>query len=351
MGKKDEKKAKRDRLRANLHAYKHAARTPPPAPPHEREDITPEIEALLTTTSNVKDVPLAMLQIHSCHGDRNPYLDTPEGAARRARLQTHIADAGGWDQLACEVLTVSVHKDNTYWIIDGIGRLYMADVLCPGIVNTLSCRLLYGLTPKQEHALFKRIGTQRTKVSPYDVWRDSGAEDVKPIIALKAKFGHNMPKVQLPTLRFAYEQKAPNGEPVLDRAISIVANTSLGCNRKYTTVMTGAVAAIIASQPNFDEKRFRDVLPDDPLFSFRLFTSAQRETVRLGYLKPHSRTVTWQTAILLIEDWYNPNLGRDRKLASANLTRITTAFSDAYSTADAADHKAKIRAKLRVVAA
>lgn len=345
------RKAKRERearRAANLFAHKQIVRTPPAPPPSEREELTPEIEAMLSATANCKDVPLQMLRIHSCHGDRDPYKDTPEGFARRARLSTHIRDAGGWDNLACEVLTVSVHKDESYWIIDGVGRLYMADVLAGGVVNVLPCRLLYGLTHAQEHKLFKRLGTQRTKVSPYDVWRDSGSDDVKPITALKAQFGHHMPKVQLPVLRFCFEQKcAKSGEPTLERAVALVANTALGSNNKYTSVMTGAVAAILATQPNFDECRFRDVLPDDPAFSYRLFTKAQRATIKLGYLKPHNRTVAWQVAILLIDDWYNPNLGRDRKLIAANLDAVSTAFHDAYSVADPAERKAA--AKLKVV--
>lgn len=333
--KRDEKRAREARRTANLHAYKHAARTPPPPPPSEREEITGEIEALLTATTNVKDIPLQMLRIHSCHGDRNPYNDTPEGLARRARCDTHIRDAKGWDHLACEVLTVSVHKDGSYWIIDGVGRLYMADILAGGMVKVLPCRLLPGLTPSQEHALFKRLGQQRTKVSPYDVWRDSGAPDVRPIVALKAKFGHNMPRVQLPTLRFAFEQKIPKtGEPTLERAIALVASTPLGCNRTYTTVMTGAVAAILSSQPNFDEERFRSVIPNDEDFSYRLFDKAQRTASKLGYIKPHTRTVTWRAALLLVEDYYNPNLGRDRKLLAGNLDAIATEFRDAYSAAD-----------------
>ena len=345
------RKSKRDRearRAANAAIYKHAVRTPPPLPPSEREDITPEIEALLAVTTNVRDVPLPMLRIHSCHGDRNPYNDTPEGLARRLRCQGHIANAEGWDALACEVLTVSVHKDSSYWIIDGAGRLYMADVLSAGLVKTLPCRLLYGLTPSQEHALFKRLGTQRTRVSPYDVWRDSGAEDVKPIVALKEQFGYNMPKVQLATLRFAYEQKsAKSGEPVLQQAVSLVANTALGANRKYTTIMTGAVAAILATQTGFDEARFRDVLPDDPEFSYRLFAKAQRAAIKLGFLDAHARNVTWQTAVLLIEDYYNKNLGRDRKLVSGHLDGLVTKFSDAYSTGDPNEKKAP---PLRVVA-
>jgi len=342
--KKDAKRARRARREANRHTYKLVARAAPPAPPSEREDITADIEAMLTATTNVKDVPLQMLRIHTCHGDRNPYNDTPQGFARRSRCVAHIRDANGWDALACEVLTVSVHKDDSMWVIDGVGRLYMADVLSGGLVKTLPCRLLYGLTPAQEHALFKRLGTQRTRVSPYDVWRDSGSDDVKPITAVMAQFGNNMPKVQLPTLRFAFEQKSPKtGKSVLENAIALVVSTSLGVNRKYTTAMTGAVAAILASQPTFDEARFRAVLPDNPDFSFGLFLKAQRAAIKLGYVKPHIRTVTWQIAILLIEDYYNPNLGRDRKMLSGHLDSMVTKFGDAYSAADPPDYKAKPR--------
>ena len=334
--KREAKRERRLRREANMRRL----RVSPPLPPAERTEITEDIERQIALTDNVRNIPLALLKIHECHGDRNPYLDTPDGKKRRQRCEGHIRDAGGFDLAACEVLTISVHRDGTHWIINGVGRLYMADVLSGGLVTALPCKLLFGLTPSQERTLFERMGTQNTKISPYDVWRSKisargeEGDEVRAIVALRGQFGRNMPRVTLPVLRFGNAMLSPkDGKPVLERALALVVNTSLGANRKLTSMMTSATIALLGTNANFDEERFRAVIgTDDEFFSQRLFERALKKANKLGFLRPHARTTAWVIAGLIAEEYYNLRIGADRKLDTSALDDLR--HGDAYSSQD-----------------
>lgn len=338
--KKRQRQAREARRQANARAAKvHIPAPPPLAPYAQKQELTKEaLEAMIRASKNVMDIPLPLLRIHECHCVRNPYLNTIKGAKRRARLAGHIKWGGGWSDLACGVLIVCVDKHGAFWIVDGVGRLYMAAELSGGIVQTLPCRLLYGLDPAHVIRLFVQMGTQITRVTKDDEWRVSGAPDVAPITALEEKYGFHFPTMQLEAKRFAFSMKIPKtGEPALEKTIVLLNNTALGANEKYTSVMSSMTASLLGTQPLFDEERFRDVVPDNDGFAATLFEKAARKSFRLGFLRPHVRTIAWQSAILFGSDYYNPRLTVSRKLDVSALDELRTPFIDAYCASAAGE--------------
>lgn len=356
--KRKDRQARLARRDANFKAARAAARAmmyDPPPPPNERIEITPEIEAQIAATDNVKDIPLALLKIHVVHGGRNPYDNTPAGLVRRRRCHLHIKRAGGqWDATACQVLTVFLDRAGNYWIIDGAGRLYMAAELSGGTVKTLPCKILTGLTDAQIRVLFKRMGTEISRISAYDAWRADvgtrGNEDVAKIVKITDSFGPGMPKVTLPVLLFGYSTPSPaTGEPVLANAIADVANTSLGLNRKLTSVSVAAVAALRGTNAKFDQDRFRHVVGEgDEYYTARKIEKAKSVANRLGYLRPTMRTLAWQLAKLLGGD-YNNGYRKGPHLDLSALDKLAT-HDDAYSAADPPKKAPKKTPGLRLVA-
>lgn len=341
--KRKDRQARLARRAANLKAYKTAARAimfDPPLPPNERVEITAEIEAQIAATDNVKDIPLALLKIHAVHGARNPYDNTPAGLVWRRRCHLHISRAGGqWDATACQVLTVFLDRNGNYWIIDGAGRLYMAAELSGGVVKTLPCKILTGLTEAQIRILFKRMGTEISRISSYDAWRADegtrGNEDVGRIVKITDSFGVNMPKVTLPVLLFGYETKSPaTGEPVLADAIADVINTSMNANRKLTSVFTAATIALRGTNAKFSQERYRHVIGEgDEFYTARMVAKVKKIANKLGYLRPTMRTIAWQLAVVLGEE-YNNGYRKGPHLDLAALDKVVAPNADAYSTAD-----------------
>jgi|SRR5579864_211050 len=343
--KREAKRARREARAANIRAAKIAARQVPTAPSERDVDVA-QLNALLSRTDNVKDVPLGLLRVHPVHGDRDPYKDSPEGLRRRQRCVGHIRASGGWNNAACEVLTACDGGDGFFDVINGVGRLYMADVLSGGLVDTLPVRILTKLTNAEVLKVFEIMGTQNTKISPYDLWRSKkdartaeGAE-VRDILGIKEAFGNKWPHVKLPVMQFGYSKG------VLHRAVALVTNTALGTNQKLVNIMTSATIALFATNPKLDEARFRHVLPEgnDSLPGW-LFDRAQAKANKLGYLKPHARVAAWLVAHIIADELYNPAF-RGAKLDIDALATLKCDYYDAYSNAPP---KAK-RTKLRVVA-
>lgn len=353
MGAKDEKKARKQRREANARAAKLAARQVP-TPPAERDEVNvAELSRMLHATDNVRDIPLGLLRIHPVHGDRDPYKDTPAGLKRRLRCQAHIRKSGGWNDLACEVLTVCESGDGFFDVINGVGRLYMADVLSGGIVKALTSRVLKRLTTAQVEKVFEIMGTENTKISPYDVWRSKinhrgpEGDEVRAIVAIQETFGKNMPSAKIQTLRWGHSLG------VLERALALIANTSLGADKRYANIFAAATIAMLASNRRLDEKRFRHVVGEGDTINDNLpgwlFDRAQRKANTMGYLKPHARTTAWVAAGIIAEELYNKGIGRDKVLDLDALSTLTVPadFADTYSSAPP---KAK-RAKFKIVAA
>lgn len=336
------KKAKRERKRrreANERAAKLAARQVP-LPPAERDEVNvEELRAMLRSSDNVRDIPLGLLRVHPVHGDRDPYKDSPAGLKRRTRCAAHIRRSGGWNDIACEVLTVCESGDGFYDVINGIGRLYMADMLSGGVVKVLTCRVLKRLTPAQVEKAFEIMGTENTKISPYDVWRSKinhrgpEGDEVRAIVAIEEQFGKSLPVVKLPTKRWGHSLG------VLDRALALVSNTSLGADKRYTNIFTSMTVALLASNPKLDEKRFRHVAGEGNTLNENLpgwlFDRAQRKANTKGYLKPHTRTVAWIAAEIFAEEMYNANISQSKWLDVDALAKLNvpTEFYDAYSSA------------------
>ncbi len=358
VSKKKAKAARRARRETNRKNWPKAV----PLPPSERpipEGIDAGLAAQLARTDNVFDIPLHLLKIHPVHGDRNPYHDTPEGFRRRKKCEGHIRAHNGWSQTACEVLTVAVDEKGLYWIINGGGRLYMADVLSNGLAKVLPCKVLRGLTDAQIRALFKIMGREYTRVSEYDLWRANQSargpegDAVRAILEIKKQFGNNMPNLKLPTLKFGYAIKSPKTrEPVLQQAVALVNNTALGGDRKLANIMTNAVIAILGTNGNVDEDRFRHVLPrEDRLLmgstARDLIARARRAANSLGYGNPHARTIAWQVAIIIVEEKYNPRFGDKLNASALDKLPADPSYTDAYSSAFP---KAKKKTTLRAVA-
>lgn len=339
--KRKARQARLARRRENLmtaRALVHAALHNPPPPPCERDEITPEVEAQIADTENVKDIPLALLNIHKVHGKRNPYLNTPEGLVRRRRCHAHIRRARGWDQTACQVLTVFLDRNGDYWIIDGAGRLYMAAELAGGVVRALPCKILTGLSEAQIIILFKRMGTEISRVSQFDAWAADkgvrGHEEVAKIIAIIDSFGFHFPKVTLPVLLFGYSLISPaTNEPVLSLAVADVINTSAGLNRKHTSVFTSSISALRGTNEKFNTERIRQVIGEgDEYYAARMVEKAKAIANDLGYLRPTMRTIAWQLAKLLGAD-YNSDLKKLPRLQLSALDTLVDPHGDAYSTA------------------
>lgn len=353
MGSKDEKKARRNRREQNARDAKFAARQVP-VPPAERDEVNvDELRTMLRSSDNVRDIPLGLLRIHPVHGDRDPYKDTPAGLKRRARCAAHIRRSGGWNDIACEVLTVCDGGDGFFDVINGIGRMYMADVLSGGVVKVLTCRVLKKLSTAQVEKAFEIMGTENTKISPYDVWRSKinhrgpEGEEVRAIVAIQEKFGKNMPSAKIQVLRWGHSLG------VLERALALVANTSLGTDKRYANIFTAATIAMLASNRRLDEKRFRHVVGEGDTLNDNLpgwlFDRAQRKANTMGYLKPHARTTAWVAAVIIADEMYNKGIGRDKVLDVDALATMTVPadFADSYSSAPP---KAK-RGRFKIVAA
>lgn len=307
----------------------------PPQPPALTVDAK-TIEALVEearASKNVIDLPLSGLTIPPYHGDRNPYSE--QGKWRADALRAHIRSSGGWNSHQCEVLTVSLRKDGSYVVIDGVGRVFMAHQLSGGVVTHLSCRILTGLTYAQEVELFRRLGQARNKITPRDAWLAQrgmrGHEEVGEIMTIVERWGARMPKATLSMLRFGYSRKFPKtGEPVLETAIAIVANTSLGLNHKLSSTMIGAIVAVLSANPVVDTDRLRHVCQPEgnDKLSVQWYDRVCAKAGDLGYRKPQQRTVTWLLA-RHISQVYNHSFRGDK--LSETALEFETDFIDAYS--------------------
>lgn len=276
--------------------------------------------------SVARQVLTSKLFVPSYHGIRDPR----NNSHRAARLHNHLQKAGGFDWRLYEPIAVNyVTKEDRYSIIDGVGRWFMATALTSPAITSLKAEVYVDLSLREQIRIYRARMSERTLGKLVDNFlADFTNPDVKAIrksvsdadFVFVGQGGGKKLRISIHAARFSYELG------VIDVVLNHIRNTAWG-SKGLTSSHIAALAAVLATHENIDQKRVRDVL--DCISPLSIQTDAFHHAIeKRGILKPQGRHIAWAIAEKFV-DRYNHSLVASKRLHHDRLV-FESEYPDTY---------------------